>query len=69
MPKIGGIVSGMDTDTILAQLKAIAQQPITKLNARKTELDLRTAAWDAMDAKFAGLRVAAKAPVSYTHLL
>jgi flagellar capping protein FliD len=61
MPKIGGIVSGMDTDTILAQLKAIAQQPITKLKARQTELDTRTAAWDAMDAKFAGLRVAAKA--------
>lgn len=60
MPKIGGIVSGMDTDTILAQLKAIAQRPITKLNARKTELDTRTATWDAMDAKFAGLRVAAK---------
>ncbi|MBK8575553.1 MAG: flagellar filament capping protein FliD [Elusimicrobia bacterium] len=60
MPKIGGIVSGMDTDTILAQLKAIAQQPITKLKARQAELDTRTAAWDAMDAKFAGLRAASK---------
>jgi flagellar capping protein FliD len=61
MPKIGGIVSGMDTDTILAQLKAIAQRPITKLNARKAELDTRTAAWDAMEVKFVGLRTAAKA--------
>lgn len=50
----------MDTDTILAQLKAIAQQPLTKLKARKTELDTKTAAWDAMDAKFAGLRAASK---------
>jgi flagellar capping protein FliD len=59
MPKIGGIISGMDTDTILAQLKAIAQQPITKLQARQTALDTQTAAWDAMDAKFAALRGAA----------
>jgi flagellar capping protein FliD len=56
MPKIGGIVSGMDTDTILAQLKSIAQQPIAKLKARQTFLDTKTAAWDAMDAKFAALR-------------
>lgn len=61
MPKIGGIVSGLDTDTILAQLKAIAQRPITKLTARKAELDTRTAAWDAMETKFVGLRTAAKA--------
>jgi flagellar hook-associated protein 2 len=61
MPKIGGIVSGMDTDTILAQLKAIAQRPITKLTARKAELDTRTAAWDAMEVKFVGLRTARKA--------
>jgi flagellar capping protein FliD len=61
MPKIGGIVSGMDTDTILAQLKAIAQRPVTKLTARKAELDTRTAAWDAMEVKFIGLRTASKA--------
>lgn len=60
MPRIGGIVSGLDTDTIMAQLKSIAQRPIAKLTARKAELDTRTAAWDAMDAKFIGLRTAAK---------
>lgn len=58
MPKIGGIVSGLDTDTILAQLKSIAQQPITKLKARQAELDTQSAAWDAMDAKFSALRAA-----------
>lgn len=60
MPKIGGIVSGMDTDTILAQLKSIAQQPITKLQAKKTELEKKSAAWEAVNLKFTAFRNAAK---------
>jgi flagellar capping protein FliD len=59
MPRIGGIVSGLDTDTILTQLKSIAQRPIAKLQARQTELTKKSAAWDAMSLKFSALRTAA----------
>ncbi|MBL8022885.1 MAG: flagellar filament capping protein FliD [Elusimicrobia bacterium] len=61
MPKIGGIVSGLDTSGILEQLKSIAQRPIVALQARQTQLDLKTAAWDSMSAKFNALRVSATA--------
>jgi flagellar hook-associated protein 2 len=59
MPRIGGIVSGMDTSAILDQLKSIAQRPIAKLEARQTELTKKSAAWDAMSIKFMALRSAA----------
>lgn len=60
MPKIGGIVSGMDTDGVLAQLKAIAQQPITKLQAKKVALEKKSAAWEAMNLKYTAFRNAAQ---------
>lgn len=61
MPKIGGIVSGLDTSGILEQLKSIAQRPIAALQARQTQLDLKTAAWDSLSIKFNSLRLAATA--------
>lgn len=63
MTQINGIVSGLDTASIVSQLRALALQPVQQLETRKADLQSRSKAWDAMSAKFMDLRTAAQAVV------
>lgn len=47
---IGGLISGIDTNTILDQLYAVAQAPIRRLESRKAGLNQKSAAWSQFEA-------------------
>ncbi len=57
----GGIVSGLDTGSIVSQLVALRRQPIQRLETKKTNLNRSIAAMDDLKAALAKLDSAAKA--------
>lgn len=57
----GGIVSGLDTGSIVSQLVALRRQPIQRLETKKTNLNRSIAAMDDLKAALAKLDGAAKA--------
>ena len=57
----GGIVSGLDTGSIVSQLVALRRRPIVRLEAKKTDLNRSIAALDDLKAALAKLDAAAKA--------
>lgn len=57
----GGIVSGLDTGSIVSQLVALRRQPIKRLETKKTSLNRSLAALDDLKAALAKLDTAAKA--------
>ncbi len=57
MTQINGIVSGLDTASIVSQLRALALRPVQQLEARQAALQSRSSAWDAFSAKAFGFRV------------
>jgi|GEM_PF-3790793 len=59
MVQFGGIVSGLDTASIIAQLKQIALQPVTTLQARKTTLTSKSSAWSDLNTKFLAVKTSA----------
>ncbi|MBL0350083.1 MAG: flagellar filament capping protein FliD [Elusimicrobia bacterium] len=63
MTQINGIVSGLDTASIVSQLRALALRPVQQLEARQAALQSRSSAWDAFSAKFMDLRAAAQTVV------
>jgi len=65
---IGGLISGIDTNTMLDQLYAVAQAPIRRLESRKEGLNQKSAAWSQFEAlalTFRGLAVQLATPTGF----
>lgn len=65
---IGGLISGIDTNTLLDQLYAVAQAPIRRLESRKQGLNAKSAAWSQFEAlalTFRGLAVQLATPTGF----
>lgn len=60
MSSIDGLVSGMNTGDIIAQLMRLERQPVARLYSRKTTIDRSTTALQTLNAKFASLAELAK---------
>ena len=61
MTSVDGLVSGLDTTSIVNQLMALERRPVENLTARKATYDARVTAWDQIGAKIAALRTALEA--------
>lgn len=61
LTSIDGLVSGLDTTTIVSQLMAIERLPVTRLTARMAASDAKATAWDQIGSKMAALRTALEA--------
>lgn len=55
---IGGIASGIDTNSMLEQLLQLERQPIRKIQARQAQLQRADDAWGQVNTKLSGLRAA-----------
>ncbi|HET6494944.1 MAG TPA: flagellar filament capping protein FliD, partial [Thermoleophilia bacterium] len=65
---IGGLISGIDTNTLLDQLYEVAQAPIRRLESRKQGLNQKSAAWSQFEAlalTFRGLAVQLATPTGF----
>jgi len=65
---IGGLISGIDTNTMLDQLYEVAQAPIRRLESRKEGLNQKSAAWSQFEAlalTFRGLAVQLATPTGF----
>lgn len=56
MFSIGGIASGLDTETIITQLMALEKLPVTKLQQSQTQLRTVDTAWQQVNTKLSALR-------------
>jgi len=56
---IGGVVSGIDTNSILDKLSEISQAPVRRLQARQDTLKAESAAWSALEARLLLFRTSA----------
>lgn len=56
---VGGLISGLDTNSILDQLSAAARAPITRLEQKKQTLQTQSAAWSQLEAFLLRFRTAA----------
>ena len=56
---VDGLVSGMDTSSIIKQLLSLERQPQLRLEQKKKAQETRIAAYQAVNAKFAALQAAA----------
>ena len=63
---VGGLVSGMDTSTIVSQLMQVEAQPQTLLKSRLDSTQSRATAYRAINTRFEALRSAADALTSDT---
>jgi flagellar hook-associated protein 2 len=61
LTSVDGLVSGLDTTTIITQLMALERRPVDTLTARKATYDAKATAWDTIGAKIAALRTALEA--------
>lgn len=61
---IGGLASGLDTNSILSQLEAIERTPITNLESKKTTLQAKSTAWELMNTRLLAVKQKAAALVS-----
>lgn len=59
MVSVGGLASGLDTSSIISQLVALEQQPITSMQADISELQQVQATFTALAPRFSALRTAA----------
>lgn len=57
---IGGIVSGLDTESIISQLEQVERQPITLLQNQETTLNTQAQAWNTANTRLLALGSAAK---------
>jgi len=65
---IGGLISGIDTNTMLDQLYEVARAPIRRLESRKEGLNRKAAAWSQFEAlalTFRGLAVQLATPTGF----
>ena len=58
---VDGLVSGLDTTTIINQLMSIERQPVDNLTSRKATYDAQASAWDQIGTKISSLRTAVEA--------
>lgn len=58
---VGGLASGLDTNSIIDQLVAIERRPVTLLQTKQAEVRATHAAIDVFTAKLSNVRAAAKA--------
>ena len=58
---ISGIVSGMNTDEIIAKLMELERVPVTRLEARKARLTSKLTAWQDMNTRILALKAKADA--------
>ena len=56
---IGGLISGIDTNTMLDQLYQVAQGPILRLRSKKDALGEQSAAWSQLEANLLSFRTVA----------
>ncbi|MCE1245872.1 MAG: flagellar filament capping protein FliD [Firmicutes bacterium] len=50
--RVGGLVSGLSTDSIVSQLMDIEKKPITNLENKKTDLTSKLTAWRSFNTRF-----------------
>ena len=55
---LGGLASGLDTTTMVAQLMAIERQPLTRLEASRMRVEGRKTALDDLAVRLRGLNTA-----------
>jgi len=56
---VGGLISGLDTNSMLDQLYELAQAPVRRLQARQVQLNAQSAAWAQLEARLLSLRTSA----------
>lgn len=57
---IGGLISGIDTDTMLSKLEQVSRTPITNLQNKKATLQNKTAAWNEANTRILAVKSAAE---------
>jgi len=55
---VGGLASGLDTNSIIAQLMDVERIPIKQLETRKAGYEAKDKAWQQIDTRFAAIRTA-----------
>jgi flagellar hook-associated protein 2 len=58
---ISGLGSGMDTQSMIAQLMQLERQPVVRFQQRQAQLRAQDGAWSSINAKMSSLRTAADA--------
>lgn len=58
---ISGIISGLDTESIISQLTSLRRAPQIRMQARKTVLQKKLEAWDGLKKQLSSLKSAASA--------
>lgn len=61
MPIISGLVSGLDTESIVNQIAAVNKVPITRIEGKKTQINDKLGSWQAFSLKMLDLKVNATA--------
>lgn len=56
---VGGLISGLDTNSILDQLRELAEAPIRRVESRRSLLNSQQVAWSLFEGKLLALRTAA----------
>jgi len=57
---VGGLISGMDTDTIISQLQALQKKPILQLQQKQTDYQVKISAYSTLQGSLKTLKNAAK---------
>jgi len=67
--RIGGLASGLDTNTIIEQLMAIERQPITRMQAKQDILTWKKDFWSGINSTMSALMTTADALLENTTIL
>lgn len=65
---IGGLASGLDTDTIIRSILEVERIPINQLTARRTSYEAKNKAWQDVTTRFSAIRTALNAVDSLNDL-
>jgi flagellar hook-associated protein 2 len=66
MAMIDGMISGMDTTSLIRQLMQLERQPVVRLQASKAAIDAKVTAYQALNTRFSAIGDAAKALATAT---
>jgi flagellar hook-associated protein 2 len=66
MAMIDGMISGMDTTSLIRQLMQLERQPVVRLQASKSAIDAKVTAYQALNTRFSAIGDAAKALATAT---
>jgi Flagellar capping protein len=58
---VSGLISGLDTDSIVAQLLNVQQQPILKLQQREADYQVQLSAYGSLQSNLSSLKSAVEA--------